>query len=189
MNLYYTVVSGYNAEQPNPDRSLGGYKSSTPVVNDDFSNIFDELSVMTMRNNRDEYRAIILRNDYTNAVANVKIKISVPEDAICTYKLAVVPMNGVNKYGQKFMESVMTVNSKPFHAQFTDMNPDTVVSVGRMEIGDEIGIWICRHIDGAKARAQFNEVCEPDPTDPTGRRYRSITHPKEEKIDMIITWT
>ena len=27
MQLYYTTTSGYNGEQPNPERSLGGFKS------------------------------------------------------------------------------------------------------------------------------------------------------------------
>lgn len=49
MNLYYTTTVGYDSPQPNSDRSLGGYKSSTKVVNDDFGNLFDELSVMTMK--------------------------------------------------------------------------------------------------------------------------------------------
>lgn len=31
MQLYYTTTTGYNGEQPNPERSLGGFKSSTPV--------------------------------------------------------------------------------------------------------------------------------------------------------------
>lgn len=35
MNLYYTTASGYNEAQPNPSISLGGYKSSTLVGNDD----------------------------------------------------------------------------------------------------------------------------------------------------------
>jgi hypothetical protein len=59
MNLFYTTTVGYNVDQPNPDRSLGGYKSSTMVVNDDFGNMFDELSIMTLKSGRDEYRAIV----------------------------------------------------------------------------------------------------------------------------------
>lgn len=188
MNLYYTTTVGYNSEQPNPDRSLGGYKSATVVVNDDFANLFDELSIMTLKNGRDEYRAIIVRNDYAQPVANVKVKIERPEDALCTYKMAIAILNGVNKYNQRYMENVLTGNNKPFHAQFVDMDEGVELEIGRIEPGQEIGLWVCRHVDKAAAKLQYETVCEPDPSDPTGRRYRPVTHPKEESINMVFDW-
>ena len=107
MQLYYTTTTGYNGEQPNPERSLGGFKSSTPVANDDFSNIFDEISLMTMKSGRDEYRAIVLKNEFDTPCTNITVKISRQEGAICSYKMAVGAMNVVNKYNQKSMENVM----------------------------------------------------------------------------------
>lgn len=70
MNLYYTTTAGYNEAQPNPSISLGGYKSSTLVGNDDFDNMFDEISIMSIRSGRDEYRAIIIRNDFVVSMTN-----------------------------------------------------------------------------------------------------------------------
>lgn len=188
MNLYYTTTVGYDSPQPNSDRSLGGYKSSTKVVNDDFGNLFDELSVMTMKNNRDEYRAIILRNDYDTPVAQVKVNVIISEDAICSYKMAIGVLNGKNKYNQKFMENVETVFGKPFHAKFVEMTADTILEIGRLNPGDEVGLWVCRHVDIEAARHQFNDVCEPDPKDPTGRIYRPITYPTTESVDIAISW-
>ena len=102
--------------------------------------------------------------------------------------MAVVELNGVNKYNQRYMENVLTGNNKPFHAQFTDMNEGVVLEVGRIEPGQEIGLWVCRHVDKVAAKRQYEEICEPDPSDPTGRRYRPVTHPKEESINMVIDW-
>lgn len=106
MNLFYTTMTGYNDEQANPERSLGGFKSSTPVTNDDFSNLFDEISLMTIKTNRDEYRAIVLVNQFSETVKNIVIRLRRPDDAICSYKMAITPLNGVNKYNQHYMENV-----------------------------------------------------------------------------------
>lgn len=188
MNLYYTTVSGYNQAQPNPSSSLGGYKSSTPVVNADFGNIFDEISVMTIRNDRDEYRAIILCNEYSQEVTNVTIKVVKSEDSICTFKLATAVLNGKDKYNKPFMENVQTVNSRPFHAQFVDMTEDAVITIPTLQSGEQVGIWICRHIDQEVAKQQYNEVCEPDNSDPTGRMWKPIVYPKTESVDIVIGW-
>ena len=188
MQLYYTTTTGYNGEQPNPERSLGGFKSSTPVANDDFSNIFDEISLMTMKSGRDEYRAIVLKNEFDTPWTNITVKISRQEGAICSYKMAVGAMNVVNKYNQKSMENVMAPTNKPFREKFIDMTEDAVLEVGDLEAGAEIGLWLCRHVDVEAAKEQYNDVCEPDPADPTGRRYKPVTHPQQESIDMIVDW-
>lgn len=188
MVLFYTTTVGYNVEQPNPDRSLGGYKSSTMVVNDDFGNMFDELSIMTLKSGRDEYRAIILKNEYDTVAEHVKVSISSPSDAVCTYKLGIGVLNGVNKYNQSYMEHVLTINNKPFHTQFVDMNEGVELDLGTLKPGQEIGLWVCRHVDKEAARKQYETICEPDPTDPTGRMYRPITHPKVESINLVISW-
>ena len=146
MNLYYTTASGYNEAQPNPSISLGGYKSSTLVGNDDFDNMFDEISIMSIRSGRDEYRAIIIRNDFVVSMTNLEVKVVADPDAICTYKLAIAPLNGIDKYRRRFMEHVATVNNKPFHATFVDMTPDAVLTIGNLAPEEEIGLWICANI-------------------------------------------
>lgn len=188
MQLYYTTTTGANNEQPNPERSLGGFKSSTPVSNDDFNNLFDEISLMTMKSGRDEYRAIVLKNEFQQPARNITIKITRPEDAICSYKLAIGEMNVVNKYNQKSMENVLSPNNKPFRAKFIDMTEEAVLEVGDLNPGDEIGLWFCRHVDVDAAKQQYNDVCEPDPSDPTGRRYKPVTHPQQESVDVTIDW-
>lgn len=188
MNLFYTTTVGYNVDQPNPDRSLGGYKSSTMVVNDDFGNMFDELSIMTLKSGRDEYRAIVLKNEFQTPADNIKVSIVRPADSVCTYKVGIGVLNGVNKYNQQYMENVSTGNNKPFHAQFVEMSEGVELDLGSLKPGEEIGLWVCRHVDKEEARKQCEEICEPDPSDPTGRMYRPVTHPKEESINLVISW-
>lgn len=189
MKLYYTTTTGYNNEQPNVQSSLGGFKSATPVVNDDFDNLFGEISVMTIRSGRDEYRAIILKNEMTAVARKVRVSMVPPENGIATFKMAIGKVGNPNKYGYKSMESVSSVYSKPFQGEFVDMTDEgAVLEIGNLAAGEEVGLWVCRHIDGEKARQQFNAVCEPDPTDTTARRWRPIERPKVECANIVISW-
>ena len=61
------------AEQQNVSYSLGGFASSTTIPNDMFGKLFDELSVNTIKNARNEYRAIVLHNDSQEVAKGVKI--------------------------------------------------------------------------------------------------------------------
>lgn len=189
MNLYYTATQGYNEDQPNPDRSLGGYKSATLVMNDDFGNMFDEISIMAIRSGRDEYRAIIIANEFTTQISNLTVKITTTDDAICTYKLGVAALNKVDKYNRHFMENVATINTKPLHTTFVEMIPEEQLQIGNLESGAEVGLWICRHIDQEAARKQYEDVCEPDlEVDPTGRVYKEVKHPTVESINLEFSW-
>mgnify|MGYP000611111458 CR=1 FL=1 len=92
MKLLYTVSSGYMAEQQNVSYSIGGFASSTTIPNDMFGNLFDELSVNTIRNARNEYRAIVLHNDSQEVAKGVKIWFENPETNVCSFKVGAVGM-------------------------------------------------------------------------------------------------
>ena len=188
MLLYYTTINGYRNPQSNPERSLGGFMSSTPVANSDFSNLFDELSIMTIKSGRSEYRAIMLYNESDSAYRNIFIKMEKSEDCLCDYELSVGEMIHINKYGQKSMENVSSINHRPFNAEFIKMDSDSVLQVGDLEPGQEIGLWICRTVDKAKAKEQLENVCVPDMNDPSGRRYIGVDKIKEESVSLIIEW-
>lgn len=188
MKLYYTTTTGYDGEQTNINRSLGGYKSSTPVLNDDFDNLFGEISVLTIRNKKDEYRAMVLKNDMSVSARKIKISMSIPNDSISVFRVATGAMSVPDKYGFRKMENITSPYSKPFNANFIDMGADSVLEVGDLAPGGEIGLWVCRHIDTEKAKEQYNNVCTVDINDPTGRRYVPVSLPKEESVDLIISW-
>lgn len=189
MQLYYTTTTGYDAVQTNASRSLGGFKSSTLVVNDNFSNLFDDISIMTVRNARPEYRAIILRNEFDHQVRKVKLSVQCPEDSICKYKVGVEYLSSVDKYGTKRMSNVQSAQSRPFSVQFMDMSSDVVLDIAdALDSGREVGIWVCREIDKTKAKEQYDKVCKPDPADPTGRRYVALERLQEEAVNIVIDW-
>ena len=188
MQLFYTTTTGYDNEQPNVQASLGGYKSSTPVTNDDFDNLFGEISVMTIRSCRDEYRAIMLKNTMSVTARKVKVRVVTPEDGLATFRMAVGKVSVPDKYGFRSMENIPSIYGRPFRAQFVDMTGDTVLEVGELSPNAEVGLWICRHINAEKAKEQYNLVCEPDPTDTTARRWRPVERLKTETVDIVISW-
>lgn len=188
MQLFYTTTTGYDNSQPNVHSSLGGYKSSTPVTNDDFDNLFGEVSVLTIKNGRDEYRAIMLKNTMTVTARKIKVSVSSPQDGIALFRMAIGKVGVPNKYGYRFMENIPSVYSKPYQAKFVDMVDGAILEVGDLAPGAEIGLWICRHIDQDKAREQYNLVCERDITDPYARRYKPVETPKTETVDITVSW-
>ena len=187
MGLYYTTVAGENSEQPDVNKSFGGYKSSTVVTNDDFGNLFDEISIMSIRNGRDEYRALVFKNETEQTLRKVAVTMNIPEGGFCSYKLAVTRMTKVDEYGQAYMERTASGYSKPMSVKFVEM-PGNAIEVGEMKADEMIGIWVCRHIDKEEAKRQYNDVCQPDPEDPLGRRYIPVTHATEEVADIEISY-
>ena len=73
MKLYYTTSVGVDEPQTKPNISLGGFKSGSLVRNNDFDNLFGELSVYTINKEQDEYIGLMLVNDLSNAVENISL--------------------------------------------------------------------------------------------------------------------
>lgn len=186
MKIYYTTSAGYDFPQTKVSLSLGGFKSSNEVLNDDFSNLFDEISVQTLRTNRDQYIGLILQNDSNEIARNVKCWFVHPEDAICNLQIAAVSTSIDPNSGNCKMERVGSLNSKPFVGIFYDATPLEAAELGDLEPQQELGLWIKRSLNLEKAKQQYNEVAQRDAT--TQTRWKKIEKQTEEKIDFVIDW-
>ena len=71
MKLYYTTLEKSMAEQQNPSKSLGGYQSSSEVLNDVMGNLFSDISLNMMKDGKSTFRAIVLMNDSDAELKNV----------------------------------------------------------------------------------------------------------------------
>lgn len=185
MQLFYTVSSEYLAAQSKSMNSLGGYVSSTKIPNDVFGNLFDELSLRTVKDAKTEYRAIVLKNESDKIIQNVQLWFVIPEDAYCSCKIGATLLNQ-NEDGSQYMESVPSIYSAPFNTQLYDATEDDKVTIGNMEPGQMIGLWISRSVDKEKAIEDYNNVAERDLT--TQSRYKPVTHNKEETLSLEISW-
>lgn len=187
MKLYYTTTVGPNEAQPTPINSIGGYKSSTPVTNDVFGNLFSDLSLYGMKAGQAEYKAMILVNELSVPVNNLEFWFQSEEDVMyCDYQLAVVTL-ATDEEGNSVMEKSPNYLSKPFYATFYSATPEDKVSIETiLAPGEQLGLWVCRKIDKATVLEDYNKVAEPDPE--RQARYKRVAKAQEEAIEFNISW-
>jgi hypothetical protein len=183
LKLYYTVSSGYLDIQGNYINSLGGFPSSTEVPNDVFDNLFDEISLSEIKDVKTQYRAIIIKNESEEIIENIELWFEKKDSNICSYQIGATLLSNDE---QPFIEHIPSVYSKPLYTQLYDATVDSKVSIGNLNPGQMIGLWLSRTVDKEKALEEYNNVAEEDPLHRS--RYKPIEKEKQETVDLKITW-
>lgn len=183
LKLYYTVSSGYLDIQGNYINSLGGFPSSTEVPNDVFDNLFDEISLSEIKDVKTQYRAIIIKNESEEIIENIELWFEKKDSNICSYQIGATLLSNDE---QPFMEHIPSVYSKPLYTQLYDAIVDSKVSIGNLNPGQMIGLWLSRTVDKEKALEEYNNVAEEDLLHRS--RYKPIEKEKQETVDLKITW-
>lgn len=183
LKLYYTVSSGYLDIQGNYINSLGGFPSSTEVPNDVFDNLFDEISLSEIKDVKTQYRAIIIKNESEEVIENIELWFEKKDSNICSYQIGATLLSNDE---QPFMEHIPSVYSKPLYTQLYDATVDSKVSIGNLNPGQMIGLWLSRTVDKEKALEEYNNVAEEDPLHRS--RYKPIEKEKQETVDLKIMW-
>lgn len=183
LKLYYTVSSGYLDIQGNYINSLGGFPSSTEVPNDVFDNLFDEISLSEIKDVKTQYRAIIVKNESEEVIENIELWFEKKDSNICSYQIGATLLSNDE---QPFMEHIPSVYSRPLYTQLYDATVDSKVSIGNLNPGQMIGLWLSRTVDKEKALEEYNNVAEEDPLHRS--RYKPIEKEKQETVDLKITW-
>lgn len=183
LKLYYTVSSGYLDIQGNYTNSLGGFPSSTEVPNDVFDNLFDEISLSEIKDAKTQYKAIVIKNEGEEVIENVELWFEKKDSNICSYQIGATLLSNDE---QSFMEQIPSVYSKPLYTQLYDATVDSKVSIGNLNPGQMIGLWLSRTVDKEKALEEYNNVAEEDPLHRS--RYKPIEKEKQETVDLKITW-
>lgn len=183
LKLYYTVSSGYLDIQGNYTNSLGGFPSSTEVPNDVFDNLFDEISLSEIKDAKTQYKAIVIKNEGEEVIENVELWFEKKDSNVCSYQIGATLLSNNE---QPFMEQIPSVYSKPLYTQLYDATVDSKVSIGNLNPGQMIGLWLSRTVDKEKALEEYNNVAEEDPLHRS--RYKPIEKEKQETVDLKITW-
>lgn len=107
-----------NSEMPQTDisKSLGGYISSSPVPNGALNEIFDCISLQTLKTRPRETLAIALVNKFDTAVKNLYIRAIMSPDAVAKFRVAAVAVGE-----DMCMEHIPNRYSEPINADFTDV--------------------------------------------------------------------
>lgn len=182
---YTTSVKGGNP-QSNISLSLGGYKSSSIVKNDDLNNLFDEISLYGMSEGKTEYRGIMFTNNTPVPMNNVKLYVEKIGEPFCDFGLNVTS-TVKDSEGNDWMERVPDIYSKPIMGDFkllpTKEDPITIESIKPEEV---IGIWIQRIINKTKVREEYDKVAVKSTEHP--RRYVKVEKSTEEGYNIVMEW-
>jgi len=99
--------------QSDPNNSLGGYVSSTPVPNGAINVLFDLVSSYTIEKRQKETIAIALINKFETAVTGVELKLVSDDTNLSFYKISAVGLGE-----EKVMESIGNRYQEPMMSEF-----------------------------------------------------------------------
>jgi hypothetical protein len=187
MKLYYTTSSAPEVAQPKTILSLGGFKSSTPVRNSEFGNLFGDVSLITPSNfQQNKYIGLVLKNETGSRVTYVALWFEYPTGCVTKLKVAAVDM-AANANGDMYMEQIPNQSSKPISGEFYEATSDSKADLGSMEIGEQIGLWIERELLVNILSQQSQDVYEQDPANVNRFREKAIV--QFDEIKLNISWT
>ena len=181
LQLYYTSVRGEDDPQMNYYNSLGGYRSSDIFKNDNFDNMFGEISIYTVNNNnRDQYVGLVLKNNYSSTKDNIRLWFERSEN--CYSKLYIAAVDMVqDENGKYYMEHIKDLHSSPVLSDFYEAEgEENSVDLGSLTAGQQIGLWIKREILVDDIKLDIEDMVEQDPEN----QHRVVLKNKE-KEDMI----
>lgn len=185
IKIYYTTPEREGVEQIRPMLSLGGYRASNTVPNDEFGNLFGEITKLSVDKNKDEYRALVLKNEGSDPLVNVKLWFTYPEKSYSKFLIAAVQMSA-DENNELVMEHVNTIYSRPMYAEFFEANGEIdAVTIGNMSVGAQVGIWLKRVLNIDVITEDQNSNLQYDEQT---KLYKEIPLETSETIGLVIDW-
>lgn len=158
MKFLYTNASEADGVQTKATLSLGGYVSSSGVVNNVLNEIFGEVSLNADTNTR--YRLLAIKNTLTYTADNVQLKFYLNEDIVSQLQVALVTPTK-NECDEYLFEQLPNQYSKPQYADFEVVEDGLVLNIGSLGVSEVIGLWVSRtlvkELISAKSCAQLAE--------------------------------
>jgi hypothetical protein len=151
MRLYYSGAKQLNAIQTKPERSLGGFISSSQVVNGELNSLLADLSVVTQQDKTSQVICVFLRNELQTPVYNLYIGYALPVTEVLGIQIGLALVaDSLNAY----TELVPKPEALPLAVDFHDLRitnplgtPDVDGSGFVLEEfipGEVLAIWIRR---------------------------------------------
>ncbi len=186
MQIFYTTSAGFDLDQPKPSLSLGGYKSSTTVKNDDFSNVFDMITPYTINQNRTEYIALMLQNTDGTDYATVDFWITDPTDSYTYMKIGLVTP-AQDSEGFDYIGKTRDKYDRPMSITFVTADVSSKIQITNFLQGDQIGIWLSRELNVDYILEDQSNFYEVNPTDPN--TYIKTEKETSERYILNIEYT
>lgn len=186
IELFYTNSIKEGLDQTNFLKSLGGYISGTKVPNDNFNNLFFNLSLIGINNIKKgiisyEIIGLGIKNSSSIKLNDINIWVEKEENSIGEFYMSIVNLS--EDVNGKYMEKILNRNSSPYYATFYDINGiDKKKNIGDLIAGGLLGFWLKRIIDINKIDNLFND-------DYLYNNYKNnITPYNKEIINLKIDW-
>lgn len=141
MNLLYTGALAPDQPQPQPQQSIGGFVSSSLVMNGTIGNLFSDLSPSDVKNSTTFTRMIALKNTTGVTVNDLEI-FTVFASEEYEIKIAGVMPAIDTTCNRVFFEQLQNQNSIPFQSQLEVGDEDNPILLEQFEAGEVLGIWL-----------------------------------------------
>lgn len=189
MILLYTGANAPNVAQINPEKSLGGFVSSSLVPNGRLGNLFSAISKTAVIEQREEIRMIALKNTTGNPITGLVIYTN-NKNKSYFLKIAAVA-SGLNSKNELMFEQLMDGQSLPYQAELSQHEGnDNALDIGDIANDQVIGIWVQRELDITKYPELIKQENQNSPltTDQLVAAMEAQSVEKEEEIELIIKW-
>lgn len=170
--------------------SLGGYPSNIEIQNNLIGNLFGDLSRYIIGLNRDEVRAIVVKNEGDSTLTGVKVWVEYPDDGEseptqtndCTLQVAVSALTVDDCGDTKFAQSVSNPFASPYGIIFVDAETEAnALSLPDIPSQGMVGLWIKRRLKSSTLQplSEENLLAILD---------GSLVLPTQEDIQLIFSW-
>jgi len=190
LRIFYSGAKTAQGPQLNPNQSLGGFVSSTELVNG-LNNLFGTLSRLTLQTNKPQVRAIVLTNTGTTTISSFKAFFTDTtgqnsdefDDSYCEFELQYVNLILDSCGSPIFPYSVTNDYQSPLGVTFIAncYNLTNALQLPDLEPDMSIGLWIKRKIKSTALEPLSDETLK-------AISEGSLILPIEENIDLTFDW-
>jgi hypothetical protein len=192
MKIYYTTSVGTDEEQKNAKLSLGGFRSSSVVPNLRIGNLFGDISEYTIQIDRDQYIALMIRNETEADITNLKLHFEYPIDdednniSDTLFKIGAVEPGDVD--GEEYIERLQDFYSAPYSVDFHEADGiANQVLLGDLANNTSFGLFFCRSLKKDKILEDYQNMIEKDEPD-NSNIYRQNELPTKDEIKIVLNW-
>lgn len=194
IKLFYSGGKTPNQPQPRPEKSLGGFLSTTPVNNGRANNLFEDASVVSSHENKSQVIGLFIVNESEAPVYQVYVGYVLPLLATSQIRLSVVGVDQI----KPALEVLSSNEDLPMIGDFYDLritDPDLApnengsgFTVPVLAAGASLGLWVKR-TTLMSAMALTREKLAVMLAEFKAADYANINAPNEsENLQIVITY-
>ena len=148
MTLLFYLSGGVS--NPNPNASLGGVKSSIPVVNSIVENVLDNVTKKEITVNKTEYRLFYIHNSHGSIPVRGGVIYITSYPISTEVTIGLDPAGAGNGSTTGVAQTISTEDTAPIGVDFEDAGEfKCKVPIPLLRAGESVGIWVKRISSGS----------------------------------------